>query len=83
MTCMIPWRSGMPAAIVLVWLLAVAPAEGLGEGAITHGASSCATIRVDPTYELVTVMTRNAAGLNGGKDDDRFLEVVVVKNMVH
>ncbi len=73
MTRVIPWRPGMPAAIVVVRL----SAEGLGEGAIMPGASSFVTFRVDPSNEMVIVMTRNAAGLNDGNYHDRCRKVVV------
>lgn len=51
--------------------------EGLGEGTFGHGAASSATLRIDPTNDLVIAMTRNSAGTNFGTHYPQFLQTIV------
>ncbi|MGQ9698063.1 MAG: serine hydrolase [Armatimonadota bacterium] len=50
--------------------------EGLGEGTFGHGAASSATLRIDPTNNLVVVMTRNIAGTNFDKYHRQFMSTI-------
>ncbi|MGD2175432.1 MAG: serine hydrolase [Candidatus Brocadiaceae bacterium] len=47
-----------------------------GARAFGHGAASAATLIIDPEWELVIVMTRNAAGSNFQQYHPRFIEAV-------
>lgn len=50
--------------------------EGLGAGTFGHGAASSATLRIDPTNNLVVVMTRNTAGANFDKYHRQFVAAI-------
>lgn len=50
--------------------------EGLGMGTFGHGAASSATLRIDPTNELIVTMSRNEAGSNFDQYHPQFLRLV-------
>lgn len=50
--------------------------RGLGKGTFGHGAASGAILRIDPTDDLVIVMTRNAAGANFGNYHPQFIQAI-------
>jgi hypothetical protein len=52
-------------------------ARGLSEFTFGHGAASLSTMRVDPVNDLVVVMTRNTAGTNYWKYNDKFMDAIV------
>jgi CubicO group peptidase (beta-lactamase class C family) len=51
--------------------------EGLGKGTFGHGASSSATLRVDPEHDLVIVMCRNAPGGKFTAYHAKFLATII------
>jgi CubicO group peptidase (beta-lactamase class C family) len=51
--------------------------EGMPEGTFAHGSASKSITRIDPTHDLVIVMTRNAAGDSYGKHHQGFIDIIL------
>jgi len=51
--------------------------QGFGDGTFGHGAASNAILRIDPTNDMVVVMTRDDAGKDFGKYVERFFQAVI------